>query len=154
MQTKGKLEGELYSAIILSTLRHAKFETPKESSSPVPVIFSMEGRLWGQMRKVKGLRTTNCAVTVVPQLDGCGPAKQEVASSIPGWGTCLGCGFHPRLGCVPEATNQCFSLTSMFLSLSFSPFFPLSKNQPINQIFFFFKYKWVVTKQSQSVKYS
>ena len=48
---------------------------------------------------------------------------------IPGQGTCLGCGFSPQLEHIQEATNWCFSLTSMFLSifLSISP--SLYRNQ-------------------------
>ena len=61
------------------------------------------------------------------QLVGYRPANQHVASSIPSQGTCLGCGFGPRLGRVWNATDQCFSLTSMFLSLSFFLLSPLSK---------------------------
>ena len=37
----------------------------------------------------------------------------------------LGCGFHPLSGYTWEATNQCFSLTSMFSPFLF-PSFPLS----------------------------
>ena len=51
------------------------------------------------------------------------PAKQKVASSVPGQGTFLGCGFGPWLGRMQEATNRCFSHISMFLSL------PNSKNE-------------------------
>ena len=52
------------------------------------------------------------------------PANLNVASSIPSQGTCLGC----LIGDVREATNRCFSGTSMFLSLSFFLSSPLSKN--------------------------
>ena len=38
--------------------------------------------------------------------------------SIPGQGTCLGCRFGSQSGCIEAATDQCFSLTSIFLSLS------------------------------------
>ena len=62
----------------------------------------------------------------------------------PSRGTCLGYGFGPRLGYVWEATDQCFSLTSMFFSLSFSLPFPLSKKitkynlkKPISESFLF-----------------
>ena len=59
------------------------------------------------------------ALTRVAQLVGHHPAKRNVASSIPSKGTSLGCrfGISLQLGCVREATG--FSLTSMFLSLSF-----------------------------------
>ena len=45
----------------------------------------------------------------------CTPEKVE--GSIPGQGTYLGCSFDPQLGLEQEATDPCFSLTSMFLSL-------------------------------------
>ena len=51
----------------------------------------------------------------------------KVAGSIPGQGTCLGCRFGPRSGRIQEATDPCFSLTSVFLSLSLSVPSPLSK---------------------------
>ena len=41
---------------------------------------------------------------------------QKVGGSIPGQGIYLGCRFNHQLGITQEATNQCFSLTSMFLS--------------------------------------
>ena len=44
-------------------------------------------------------------------------------------GMCLGCRFSPLTGCVEEATDRYFSLTSMFLSISFSLPSPLSKNK-------------------------
>ena len=40
--------------------------------------------------------------------------------SIPNWGTCLGCEFSTHSGYIQEATNLCFSSTSVFLSLSLS----------------------------------
>ena len=69
------------------------------------------------------LRNHHKALTGVAELVGCHPTKQGVAGWIPGQGTCLGCGPGPQLGCVREATDQSFSHTLMFLSLSF----PLSK---------------------------
>ena len=45
------------------------------------------------------------------------PTHQKAVGSIPGQGTQLGFRFHPWSGRIPEATSQCFSLTSMFLSL-------------------------------------
>ena len=54
------------------------------------------------------------------------PVNQKVTSSIPSQGTCLGCRPGPGWG-VWEATDQCISHASMFLSLSFSP--PLSENK-------------------------
>ena len=55
--------------------------------------------------------------------------QQKVAGSNPGQGPYLGCGFDPQLGHIQEATDWCFSLTSMFLSLStpLSPHFSLYK---------------------------
>ena len=53
----------------------------------------------------------------------------SVTGSILVWDICLGCGFGPWLGCVQEATDRCFSLTLMFLPLSFSLPSPLSKNK-------------------------
>ena len=52
---------------------------------------------------------------------------KKVVGSIPGQGTYLGCGFYPHSGHVWETTNLCFSLTSMFLSLSLSLLSPLPK---------------------------
>ena len=52
--------------------------------------------------------------------------EQGVMKSIPVQDTCLGCGFGPWLRCIWEATDWCFSLTSMFLSLSLFPSLPLS----------------------------
>ena len=49
------------------------------------------------------------ALTGVAQLVGHHPARQKAASSIPQWGTCLGCGFSPWRGHIQEAANQCFS---------------------------------------------
>ena len=42
---------------------------------------------------------------------------QKVAGSILCQGTYLGCGFVPCSGCMRRATDQCFSLPLMFLSL-------------------------------------
>ena len=60
------------------------------------------------------------ALTGMVEMVGHRSAKQKVAGSIPGQGPCLGCGFGPRLGHIQEATDQYLSLTSMFLSPSFS----------------------------------
>ena len=56
------------------------------------------------------------------------PANQGVAGSIPGQGTCRGCRPGPPFRGI-VATNQCFSLTSISLSLSLSLLAPLSKNK-------------------------
>ena len=69
------------------------------------------------------------ALTGVAQLVWHCPAKPNVAGSIPGQGTCLGCGFNPQLEHIQEATDPCLSLSSMFLSLSVSLLSPLSKKQ-------------------------
>ena len=65
-------------------------------------------------------------LTSVAQLVGRCSTKQEVAGSVLGPGTCLGCNLLVQAS---EATSQCFSLTSVFLSLSFSLPSPLSKNK-------------------------
>ena len=49
-----------------------------------------------------------------------GPIHQNAVGSIPSQVTYLGCGFDPWWGHVWEATDQCFSLTLMFLFLSLS----------------------------------
>ena len=59
-------------------------------------------------------------LTSVAQLVGHHPVNWKVAGLIPSQGTCLGCGFGPGWGHVLEATNWCFFLTPMFLSVSFS----------------------------------
>ena len=55
------------------------------------------------------------------------PIHQNVAGSICGQGTYPGCGFDPQSGHIREATNRCFSLTSMFLSLP--PFLSLQSQE-------------------------
>ena len=57
------------------------------------------------------------------------PANWKVTGSIPSQGTCLGSGPGPCLGPVQEAADWSFSRTSIFLALSFSLPFPLSKNK-------------------------
>ena len=52
------------------------------------------------------------------------PVHQKVVGKMPIRDTYLGCGFDPQLAHVCEATNQCFSLISTFLSLSLT--LPLS----------------------------
>ena len=63
-------------------------------------------------------RKPTFALAGVARWVGCCPANPKAAGMIPGQGTCLGCGFTPQSGCVWEATDQYFSLASMFLSLS------------------------------------
>ena len=74
------------------------------------------------------------ALTSVTQSVGHHPAKWKVASSIPGEGHMPGMHVHPWPGHIGEATDQCLSLTSMFLP-SPSPSLPLSLK--INKIFFY-----------------
>ena len=57
------------------------------------------------------------ALIGIAQLVGHHPTKQMVAGSIPCQGTYLGGGFGHWFERVQEATDLCFSLTSMFLSL-------------------------------------
>ena len=69
--------------------------------------------------------------------------KQQVVSSIPSQGTCLGCEFGPRLGPrsrhVQESTDQYFSL-------SLSPSLTLSlKNKLVN-------YKKTMVRESVTVR--
>ena len=81
---------------------------------------------WGPRISVPSIQWTIkniAALASVAQLVGHCPANQKVKNLIPRKGTCLGCGLAPHLGCIQEATNRCFSLTSMFLSLS--PSLPL-----------------------------
>ena len=63
------------------------------------------------------------ALAGVAQWTECGPENHRVTNSIPVQGTCLGCRPGPHWGCV--RVNH----TWMFLSLSFSLHFPLSKNK-------------------------
>ena len=65
----------------------------------------------------------------VAQMVECSPANWKVTRLIPGQGTRLGFGPGLQLGRMQEATDQYFSCTLMFLSLSFSLFSPLSKNK-------------------------
>ena len=51
------------------------------------------------------------------------PVNCRAAGLIPHQSTCLGCRLSPQSVLLREATNQCVSFTSMFLSLPF----PLSK---------------------------
>ena len=56
-------------------------------------------------------------------------SKVKGCGLIPSQGPRLCCGFSPQSGHLCEATDQCSSLTVMFLSLSFSLPPPLSKNK-------------------------
>ena len=48
------------------------------------------------------------------------PINWKVSGFIPGQGTCVGCGFSLRSGCIWEATDWCFSLPSKFCSPNLS----------------------------------
>ena len=61
------------------------------------------------------------ARTGVAQFAGSGSTKWKTTGSIPSQGTCLGCRFGPKQGCVPEATDLSLSLS---ISLSLSPAHP------------------------------
>ena len=52
-----------------------------------------------------------------PWLGGSVGCSKKLGGLIPSEDTCLNGQFGPQPRCVQEATNQCFSLTSMFLSL-------------------------------------
>ena len=59
---------------------------------------------------------------------------RNVAGSIPREDTYLGCGRDPQLGSIQEATNQCFSLQLMFLSLFLLLQKQLKKKDPYPQV--------------------
>lgn len=88
----------------------------------VPIWISFCTCLWkdtvvgqGQMNmKAGGGQVTGQSGSVVE----CRPIHQSVVGSIPRRGTYLDGRFHPWPGCLPEATDRCFCLTLMFLSLS------------------------------------
>ena len=50
----------------------------------------------------------------------CCPVHRKSAGSTPSQGPYLGCRFNPQSGYIPEATDGCFSLTSMSASLPLS----------------------------------
>ena len=60
------------------------------------------------------------------------PINQKVVGLIPGQGTYLGCSSVPWSGHKQEATDQSFSLTSMFLSLCLPLSPSLSKSNEKN----------------------
>ena len=76
----------------------------------------------------------NVALISVTQLVGYHPANRKVTGLITSQGICLGCRFSPQLGHIWKAANQCFSLTLMFLFLSFSLSSLLSKIKNRNKI--------------------
>ena len=57
------------------------------------------------------------ALAGVVQLVRASSQNQKVAGLTPGQGTYLGYSFNAWSGCIWEATNQCFSLASIFHSL-------------------------------------
>ena len=65
------------------------------------------------------------SLTSVARLVGLHPTKQRITSSISSQDTCLGCRFSSQLGNMEKATDRCFSLMLMSLSLSLPPFFSL-----------------------------
>ena len=80
------------------------------------------GGPWALRSPQQSPKTLASTVTSIAQVVEHRPRNQQVASSIPGQGTCLGCGPGPWLGCVRQATHRCFSLIDVSLPL----FLPLS----------------------------
>ena len=74
------------------------------------------------------LKNSCVALTGVAQWVGCHPANRKVSISIPGQGTCLGCGPDPWLGLCERQTID----VSLYL---FLPPFPISKNK-LKNIFY------------------
>ena len=68
--------------------------------------------------KMFSLKIAWLALAGVTQLVAVSSCNQRVVDSIPGQGTYQGCEFDPWSGCIWEASNLCFSLTPMILSLS------------------------------------
>ena len=73
------------------------------------------------------------------------PKSKKVVGLITSQGKCLSFGFSLQLGCLrettdTEATDGCFSFTSMFLSLSCSFPSPLSENKYRKSFSSFFKF--------------
>ena len=76
--------------------------------------------------RIPELKNKLLPLASMAQLVECWPMNQKVAGSIPSQGTCLSCRFSPLLGHVQEATNRCFSLTSIFPTPPLSPSLTLS----------------------------
>ena len=72
-------------------------------------------------------------LTSVAPLVGLHPTKPRVTGSIPSQGKVTRLWTQSTVGPIQEATNRCFSLTSMFLSLSFSLPSPFSKNNSLKK---------------------
>ena len=64
----------------------------------------------------------------------CRLLQQKIVGSILSQGTCLGCGFNPWLRHIWEVTKGCFSLISVFLSLSLSSFLSKRINMSLVRI--------------------
>ena len=73
------------------------------------------------------MKKTELALTGVAQLVEHRPSKRKVASSIPGQGTCLGCGPGPQWGACER--QPVFLSHINVASLSFPLHSPLSKNK-------------------------
>ena len=81
------------------------------------------------------IKNKPCALTGIAQLVRHPPAKRKVAGSIPSQGSCLDYGPGPRLGDMQEATDQCFSYTSVVsLPLFLLPFPSLSKAKYVKSL--------------------
>ena len=81
--------------------------------------------------KIKTLKYPNFTLTGVAQWVGHRLEKGKVTGSVPGWGTCLGCGPGPQMGTWERQSTD----VSLCFSLSPSPFLLLSL-ESINKIFF------------------
>ena len=94
-----------------------KVSTPKFPEQWAVISF----QLWDRLNSPSSKAIT-IAPTAVAHLVGHHPTKWKVASSIPGQGKCLGCGFSPQSGHIREAANKCFSYISVSLALFLPPF--------------------------------
>ena len=91
-------------------------------------VFKKTSLKW--RKHLAGDRDFNTTLTLpgVTQWVGCCPTKRKVTGLTAGQGPGLGCRFGPGQG-VYEATDQCSSLTALFLSLSL----PLPSSLPRNK---------------------
>ena len=77
----------------------------------------------------------NCALTGVVRLVGHRTAKQKVTGSIPGQGTCLGCGSGPWSRCVCAGQHFSLSLSpSLPLSLKINIFFKKNESTSLGTL--------------------
>ena len=81
---------------------------------------------WHSLQNILGNKKQEVALAGVAQWIECQPVNWKVTGSIPGQGTCLGCGPGPQLGCVRG---------SQLMFLSISPSFSLSLKISKNKIF-------------------